>query len=331
MAFALEARSTSEVASIKLSLTDRLKDKLTNLGDLAEDVLSADDADDVANVLAGSAAQDEGETPRLGRLDSLQPTGRISTTGDDEEAIDDPLWCSAAAVRAAMPRRLAALRHQDALLDLQRVWATICCCAWLQTLNVSWLWTDGDLYPEIEKTIVDAGREWVEAYAAERPSLAAALADGGVERAAQRVVVQWHRAWVRRVSELRRSKAVTSNAPLSHLHRACTEVTRALCTKVRSKGLCTFSCALTLAVPTRTQHDTFSVFLSLPLDGLQRWQGALLAIRASIELALTKRLDTSQCGPSWSRLSLTSLWSTSGCFMQKCEPLIFLSCSLHIC
>lgn len=81
---------------------------------------------------------------------------------------------------------------------------------------------------------MDAGREWVEAYAAERPAVAAALADGGVELAAQRSVLQWHRAWVRRVSELRRSKAVTSNASLSHLHRACTEITRAFCTKARS-------------------------------------------------------------------------------------------------
>jgi hypothetical protein len=243
VAFALEARSTSEVKSIKLSLMDRLKDKLINLGDLAEDVLSAEDADDVVNVLAGGAAQDDSETPRLGRQDSLQPTGRNSI-GGNEEAADDPLWCSAAAVRAAMPRRLAALRHQDASLELERVWTTICCCAWLQTLNVSWLWTDGDLYPEIEKTIVDAGREWVEAYSAERPALAAALDDGGVERAAQRVVLQWHRAWVRRVSELRRAKAVTSNAPLSHLHRACTEITRAFCTKVLSRVRAFVGCAL---------------------------------------------------------------------------------------
>lgn len=231
MAFALEARSTTEVAGIKLSLMDRLKDKLTNLGDLAEDVLSADDAGDVADILAGGAVQDNSETPRLGRLDSMQAVGAEGV----DEATDDPLWCSAAAVRAAMPRRLAVLLREDASLELERVWATICCCAWLQTINVSWLWTDGDLYPEIEKTIVDAGREWVEAYAAERPALAAALADGGVGRAAQRIVLQWHRAWVRRVSELRRSKAVTSNAPLSHLHRACTEVTRAFCTKARTE------------------------------------------------------------------------------------------------
>jgi len=144
VAFALEARSSAEVASIKLSLLDRLKDKLTNLGELAEDVMSADDADDVADVVAGGAAQDTSETPRIGRLDSMQPTGRRSTGGDDEAA-DDPLWCNPAAVCAAMPRRLAALRREDALLELERVWATICCCAWLQTLNCSWLWTDGDL------------------------------------------------------------------------------------------------------------------------------------------------------------------------------------------
>jgi hypothetical protein len=39
---------------------------------------------------------------------------------------------------------------------------------------------------------------------------------------------------------------------LSHLHRTCTELARAVITK----------------------HSTFATFLSEPLDGLQRWQSA---------------------------------------------------------
>jgi hypothetical protein len=42
---------------------------------------------------------------------------------------------------------------------------------------------------------------------------------------------------------------------LSHLHRTCTELARAVI----------------------TQHSTFATFLSEPLDGLQRWQSALCA------------------------------------------------------
>jgi hypothetical protein len=132
----------------------------------------------------------------------------------------------------------------------------MCCCAFLETLNCCWLHDDGDLYPEAEHTIVDAGRGWIDAHAAEQHALAAALADGALRKAATRAVFKWHRAWERRVNALRRADAIRSSVTISKAHRTSTEVLRAVCTK----------------------HATLSVFLSAPLDGLQRWQMFVILI-----------------------------------------------------
>ncbi len=97
---------------------------------------------------------------------------------------------------------------------------------------------------------MDHSREWLERYAAKRPALAAALADGEMARAAGRIVRLWHVAWDRRVGELRRGDAITQSWGVSHVHRAATDIMRAFSTK----------------------HATFAVFLSEPMSGLLRWQ-----------------------------------------------------------
>ena len=126
---------------------------------------------------------------------------------------------------------------------------------------------------------MDAGREWLEAHAAEQPELAAALADGVLAEVATQTVVQWHRAWERRVDELRRSEAVTSHATTTQVHRSGAEIIRAICTK----------------------HDTLSVFLSAPLDGLQRWQTWMLIVVRQACAAVKTREKTRE-GASVRRL-----------------------------
>jgi hypothetical protein len=111
---------------------------------------------------------------------------------------------------------------------------------------------DGELYPETELTIVDAAEDWLAAYAAQHPALAAALADGALQMRAARTTLLWRRACAQRVSELRRSKGLRSQLGLSQLHRTLTNIMSAFV----------------------TQHSTFSTFLSEPLDALQRWQRA---------------------------------------------------------
>ena len=287
VAFSLEARSTKEVADVKPTWLEALKDRLADLGDVADD-LAHEETDAVtgeATQSRGDARQQggdlaESDTPRDGRSSTASlsdtprdPRGSMASVGatprvgrrssmsvrldEADEVADDPLYCTARAIVSSMPRRLAALGPE---CQPARVWSTLCCIGLLQTLNMSWLWgptsDNGDAYPPEERTIVDAAREWIEVLAAEQPALAAALADGALAKAGVRTVANWHRAWERRVNDLRTSEAVTKTMRKAHTQRTSIEVLRALCTK----------------------HSTFSVFLSAPLDGLQRWQMWMILI-----------------------------------------------------
>jgi hypothetical protein len=98
--------------------------------------------------------------------------------------------------------------------------------------------------------MVDVAYGWIDAHAAKHPALAAALEDGLLIQAAKRTMSFWHRAWKRRVVDLRHTEAFTEHHGTALAHRASSDMVRALTTK----------------------HSTFAVFLSAPLDGMQRWQ-----------------------------------------------------------
>jgi hypothetical protein len=100
--------------------------------------------------------------------------------------------------------------------------------------------------------MVDAAREWIEAQCVERPALAAALSDEAMRKVARRTTNKWRRAWELRVEDLRKTTTIRKQMNRSHITRTCTGMARALVSK----------------------HETLSVFLAEPLDGLQRWQGA---------------------------------------------------------
>ena len=252
VAFALEARSRVEMAALKPTWLEQLHDRFSGMRDVAEDMSFTD-----AGVAPTGGALQQDSSQRAG-MPRHSMTRRLSADGL-EEVNDDPLWCSPSAVVASMPRRLAGLRKAGGEeVQLERVWATLCCAAFAQSLNVCFLATDGELYPATEATIVDAAYSWIGTHAAKHPPLAAALADGAVATAAARTVAHWHRAWSRRVGELRRAAAFTEHHGTSFAHRASSEIVRAVCTK----------------------HSTFAVFLSKPLDGLQRWQSAQRRARA---------------------------------------------------
>ncbi len=179
------------------------------------------------------------------------PLPEVSDDLDDSQLLGDcPLTCSVHAIRASLPPRLARLHEVDADIQALRVWTTLCCIVSLEKLNVCWVWGDGDTYEDPERTIVDAGREWVEAHAAAHPALFEALVDGSVSRRARATVALWSDTNLQRIQDLRRSAAIRAKMTRSHAHRAGVKVTRSL----------------------MLEHDTFRTFLSEPLDGLQRWQ-----------------------------------------------------------
>jgi hypothetical protein len=294
VAFSLEARSTKEVADVQPTLLERIKDQLADFGDMAEDLAHEETDGDRGEAtqgredtrqLGGDLASGEGGTPieRRGSMTSVGGTPRhrrssMASMSDDEEVSDDPLFCSARAIVASMPRRLASL---GPACQTERVWATLCCIGMLQTLNVAWLWgptsDNGDAYPPQERTIVDAGREWIEALAAEQPALAEAMADGMLAKAGVRTVAKWHRAWERRVTDLRTGEAVTKTMKKSHIHRTSVEMMRAVCTKHETfavRRLCDDAACLPLLTSACHLLRASQVFLSAPLDGMQRWQSA---------------------------------------------------------
>ena len=121
--------------------------------------------------------------------------------------------------------------------------------------------------PEQEWTIVDAAFAWLSRHGREHPTLGALLDDGSLLRRARRITLLWHRATEVRINQLRRSEAVRSQMNLSHMHRTFTELARAFITK----------------------HETFSTFLSEPLDGMQRWQMFMLLITLVLEQLLTTK------------------------------------------
>jgi hypothetical protein len=176
----------------------------------------------------------------------------------DEDTLQDcPLTNQQSSVEDLLPLRLARVARADAGADVQRVWATLCSLATLEAMPVSYIWGDGDTYFEKERTIVDAGREWVETHAALHPLLAEALADGQLVKRAQTVTALWHALSAKRIEELRRSDAIRKQMGASQTHRTLTMLVRAFTTK----------------------NDTFAVFLSEPLDGLQRWQMCVVWLR----------------------------------------------------
>ena len=240
-AFSLEARATTETANLKQTLLQRIKETFSS----AAEEMDADHGGVAEAVLQGLRGEtvDEKGTPRM---------SVVGPAGLDVNPGDDPLTCSADAILAAMPKRLAAVKAADPTVDVVRVWTTLCCVSSLQRLNVSWIWGDGDTYADPEKTIVDAGRLYVERLAAEKPALAKVLASGAVRQAAKRTTAAWKRANEMRVAELRRGEPMTSQMAMSHVHRAGTEMTRALVVGVRLPAVICLPVwlpALTCALP----------------------------------------------------------------------------------
>jgi hypothetical protein len=241
----MEARPASETKHLPRELMSRLGELLSGA--------AADGVDDSVEEQGAVDDDDGASTAADGLLDAQESEVFASPPDAHQDITDCPVTCPKKAITDSMPRALRAL-GPDA--QAARVWCTLCCIAVLERMRVSWIAGDGDLYPEVERTIVDSGYEWVAAQAAAQPSLAAALERGAVLHEARRMTALWHRAFEQRVRDLRRAEAIRTRLTRSHVHRAFTSLTRAFITK----------------------HGTLATFLSEPLDGLQRWQSAAPAL-----------------------------------------------------
>ena len=138
-AFALEARDPLETANLKPTLLEKLKQALSSAAEEVEDE-HGDVTEAAMQALQGAGRNDEPEVE-----DAAQPATSAAAHPKADAVHDDPLTCSASAIVASVPVRLAALRLADPSIDVVRVWTTLCCVAHLQRLNVSWIWGDGDI------------------------------------------------------------------------------------------------------------------------------------------------------------------------------------------
>jgi hypothetical protein len=282
-AFAVEARALEEIEDVKLTFMKRmslmcgaLAAEAAELADGGSDGVGFDSHNEESALDDALTAGQQAKRTGKGESEDMKPVGVAAGTKPElsrsfsllmqsRATIQDcPLTSSAEALTSSMPVRLAAVAEADPDAQVHRVWATMCCCAALQRMNMSWIFGDGLIYEAQEKTIVDAGFEWLHAHAAKHPKLQEALADGKVLNRAKNVTDLWHRASDVRVDELRRSDGIRDFMSLSHLHRAITNIVRALFTK----------------------HGTFSCFLSEPLDGMQRWQMWTIIVSLVLEQLL---------------------------------------------
>ena len=275
-AFAVEARGLDEIADVKPTLLKRLTllcgscaVEATQLADGDADGMSSEGTLDEALAIGQHAKRtgkaDGSDMEPVGTAADAAPAATRAGALLGHGAIADcPLTSSPEALTSSMPQRLAAVAQADPDAQVQRVWATMCCIASLQRLNVSFVHGDGDTYAVQEKTLVDAGHDWLRAHAEQHPLLQAALADGKVLNRAKDVTALWRRANEARVEQLRRSDGIRDGMSLSHLHRSVTSVVRAMF----------------------TQHSTFSCFLAEPLDGLQRWQMWTIVVTLVLEQLL---------------------------------------------
>ncbi len=240
VAFALEARSVQEMRNLPSTLIERAAQCVRGF---FESVGQDEDLDENDVEQGVDSALDSNAGARVRENDELDAAHTVH---------DCPLTNTAHAILASLPSVLRRVCDELPGTSAERIWTTMCCIAVLEKQPQSWLWGDGDAHYFEERTMVDAAREWVEKQAAELPALEAAIREGKLWKRAEHITKLWYRATETRVAELRASSAIRKQMNLSHAHRSLVSIMRALLTR----------------------HETFSTFLSEPLEGLQRWQSA---------------------------------------------------------
>ena len=152
----LEARGAHEVDALPKSFLKRVMDVLRSM---TETVADAEAAGDSEGAVDGRHEQDDlddlFEFREEGEEAADDETPRVRQRAKRRPATDCPVTCSPDAIVASIPRALTKLATDvPTAVKLRRVWATMCCIAVLERLNVSWVWGDGDLYPPDERCVL---------------------------------------------------------------------------------------------------------------------------------------------------------------------------------
>jgi hypothetical protein len=148
-----------------------------------------------------------------------------------------------------------------ARLPVERIWATILALNTLEELDSCWL-ADEDAEPEA--TIVDRGRQYLEAQARGDRRLAELLKRGTLQAAAERARKDWRAIQEHNVGALRDTDVINRFTALTHIQRASARVVRSM----------------------MTDHSTFATFLDT--DGyIMRWQRFMILVTLVLSTLLT--------------------------------------------
>jgi hypothetical protein len=123
--------------------------------------------------------------------------------------------------RSAKPRRLRPR------VPVERIWATVLVMSVLEELDSCWL-ADEDAEPE--RTIVDAGRAFLETQAASNRRLRRLLKSGDLQAAAERARKDWSAIQDYNVGQLRDTEVINKFTALTHMQRASARIVRSMMT-----------------------------------------------------------------------------------------------------
>ena len=134
----------------------------------------------------------------------------------------------------------------------ERLWATVLSLSVMEAMDVCWL-VDDEAEPE--RTVVDAGREFLEACAEEDERIKALLESGELQKAAKRAIRDWKRIMESSINQLRKNDVLNRFTALTHIQRASGRIIKSL----------------------MTDHGTFATFLDA--DGyIMRWQRFMILV-----------------------------------------------------
>ena len=123
------------------------------------------------------------------------------------------------------PRRMR--RVAVARAPVERIWSTVLVLNVLEEMDSCWLVEDE---PDAWRTVVDAGREYLEAQAREHRAVRKLLADGTLQKAAERARKDWRAIMEAKIAAVRDADVINRFTALTHLQRASARVVRSMMT-----------------------------------------------------------------------------------------------------
>ena len=155
------------------------------------------------------------------------------------------------------PRRAHISSSTRPLVPVERIWATVLALAVLESMDISWLVDE-------ERTIVDAGREYLDAQGRADHRVRRLLRDKTLQKKAQRTIKRWQAVLSYHIGLLRGANIVSAFNVIKHFQRASMKVMLAI----------------------MTQHSALATFLDTEAV-LKRWQRFMVLVTLLLTSLLT--------------------------------------------